>query len=88
MSPLAAIYHPGGSDPNGYPVTALDFIANWSEQTGTITEVVCVTTDGSIRIFPVELVQIVDRSVAQAIAAATEVNDRQRGQQRTVPPGR
>ena len=26
MSPLAAIYHPGGSDPDGYPVALVDLI--------------------------------------------------------------
>jgi len=86
MSPLAAIYHPGGADPNGYPVTAIDFITNWSETTGTITQVVCVTTDGGIHTFDVDRVQIVDRLVAKAIAAATEINERQRGQVGTVPP--
>lgn len=86
MRPLAAIYHPGGSDPNGYPVTAVDFITNWSEQTGTVTEVVCVTTDGAIHTFEAARVQIVDRAVAEAIARATEINDQQRGGSRTVPP--
>jgi hypothetical protein len=86
MSPLAAIYRPGGSDLNGYPVTAVDFITNWSEQAGAVTEVVCVVTDGAIRTFPLERVQIVDRSVAAVIVAATEVYQNQRGQQGTVPP--
>jgi len=86
MRPLAAIYHPGGSDPNGYPVTAVDFITNWSEQTGTITEVVCVTTDGAIHTFEASKVQIVDRAVAEAIALATEINVQQRGRSGTVPP--
>ncbi len=49
MGPLAAIYHPGGADPNGYPVSIVDFISTWSEETGTITEAVCVMTDGGIR---------------------------------------
>ena len=87
MSPLAAIYHPGGADPNGYPVTAVDFISNWSEETGTITQVVCVTTDGGIHTFDADRVQIVDRSVAEAIVMATEVIEQQRGRTRTVPPG-
>lgn len=85
MSPLAAIYHPGGADPNGYPVTAVDFITNWSEATGTVTQVVCVTTDGAIHTFDAAKVQIVDRSVAEAIVMATEVNERQRQRQGTVP---
>lgn len=88
MRPLAAIYHPGGSDPNSYPVAAVDFIANWSEETGAVTEVICVTTDGTIRIFPVERVQIADRSVAEAIVAATEVYQKQRSQPRTAPRAR
>jgi len=86
MSPLAAIYHPGGPDPNGYPVSVVDFITNWSEATGTVTQVVCVTTDGGIHTFDANHVQIVDRGVAEAIVSATEVNERQRGQQGTVPP--
>lgn len=86
MSPLAAIYHPGGADPNGYPVSAIDFITSWSEQTGTITEVVCVTTDGAIHTFEAAKVQIVDRAVAEAIVKATEINERQREEVGTVPP--
>jgi hypothetical protein len=86
MRPLAAIYHPGGADPNGYPVTAVDFITSWSEETGTITEVVCVTTDGAIHTFEADRVQIVDRAVAEAIVAATEVNEKQRERSVTVPP--
>jgi hypothetical protein len=86
MSPLAAIYHPGGADPNGYPVSAVDFITNWSEATGTITQVVCVTTDGAIHIFDAPKVQIVDRAVAESIVEATEINDQQREQMGTVPP--
>ena len=86
MGPLAAIYHPGGTDPHGYPVSAVDFITNWSEQTGTITEVVCVTTDGSIHTFEAAKVQIVDRSVAGSIVMATEIIDQQREQSSTVPP--
>lgn len=86
MSPLAAIYHPGGADPNGYPVSAIDFITSWSEQTGTITEVVCVTTDGAIHTFEAAKVQIVDRVVAEAIVKATEINERQREEVGTVPP--
>jgi hypothetical protein len=85
MSPLAANYHPGGADPNGYPVTAVDFITNWSEATGTVTQVVCVTTDGAIHTFDAARVQIVDRSVAEAIVMATEVNERQRQRQGAVP---
>ena len=87
MSPLAAIYHPGGSDPNGYPVSAVDFITNWSEATGTVTQVVCVTTDGAIRTFDAERVQIVDRAVAQAIVLATEASEKQQERAGTVPPG-
>jgi hypothetical protein len=86
MSPLAAIYHPGGPDPNGYPVAAVDFITNWSEATGTVTQVVCVTTDGTIHTFDALRVQIVDRAVAEAIVMASEANARQREQQGTVPP--
>ncbi len=86
MSPLAAIYHPGGTDPNGYPVSAVDFITNWSEATGTVTQVVCVTTDGAIHIFDAAKVQIVDRAVAQSIVVATEFNERQREVSGTVPP--
>jgi len=86
MSPLAAIYHPGGNDPNGYPVSAVDFITNWSEATGTVTQVVCVTTDGALHVFDADRVQIVDRAVAESIVAATEVYDRQRGVAGTVPP--
>jgi len=88
MSPLAAIYHPGGADPNGYPVSVVDFITNWSETTGTVTQVVCVTTDGAIHTFDAGRIQLVDRGVAEAIVAATEVNDQQRGQVGTVPPPR
>jgi hypothetical protein len=88
MSPLAAIYHPGGSDPNGYPVSAVDFISNWSEETGVVTQVVCVTTDGGIRTFDADRVQIVDRAVASAIAAATEISQKQRQQTPGVPPPR
>ena len=87
MSPLAAIYHPGGPDPNGYPVSAVDFITNWSEATGTVTQVVCITTDGAIRTFDAERVQIVDRAVAAAIVVATEAADRQRQRGGAVPPG-
>lgn len=88
MSPLAAIYHPGGADPNSYSVCAVDFVSSWSEETGTITQVVCVTTDGTIRTFDADRVQIVDRAVAQAIVVAGEALERQRGHQRTVPPPR
>jgi hypothetical protein len=86
MQPLAAIYHPGGTDPNGYPVAVVDFISTWSEETGTITEAVCVTTDGAIHTFAAGRVQIVDRAVAEAIVAATAVSERQREAQGTVPP--
>lgn len=86
MGPLAAIYHPGGADPNGYPVTAIDLITTWSEQTGTITEVVCVTTDGAIHTFEASKVQIVDRAVAEAIAMASDMNEKQRGHSGPVPP--
>jgi hypothetical protein len=88
MGPLAAIYHPGGADPNGYPVTAVDFVSSWSEETGTVTQVVCVTADGAIHTFDADRVQIVDRGVAEAIVGATQAIERQRGQQRTVPPPR
>jgi hypothetical protein len=86
MRPLAAIYHPGGGDPNGYPVSAVEFITNWSEATGTVTQVVCVTTDGAVHTFDAERVQIVDRAVAETIAMATAANQRQQVQQGTVPP--
>ncbi|MEA2025441.1 MAG: hypothetical protein U9O18_01995 [Chloroflexota bacterium] len=86
MGPLAAIYHPGGTDPNGYPVSVVDFITNWSEATGTVTQVVCVTTDGAIHTFDAARVQIVDRGVAAVIVAATEANEQQREQHGTVPP--
>ena len=88
MGPLAAIYHPGGTDPNGYPVSVVDFISTWSEETGTITEAVCVTTDGAIRTFEVERMQVVDRSVAEAIVAATAAAQQQRLGQGTLPPPR
>jgi hypothetical protein len=88
MSPLAAIYHPAGPDPNGYPVSVIGFVSSWSEVAGTITQVVCVTTDGAIHTFDADRVQIVDRAVAAAIVTATEANAMQRGQQRTVPPSR
>ena len=81
MSPLAAIYHPGGNDPNGYPVSAIEFITNWSEETGTVTQVVCVTTDGAIHTFDADRIQIVDRAVAESIVVATEANQKQRAQQ-------
>jgi hypothetical protein len=87
MSPLAAIYHPGGPDPNGYPVSVVDFITNWSEATGTVTQVICITTDGAIHTFDSGQVQVVDRAVAAAIVTATEAYQRQRGPSGTVPPG-
>lgn len=86
MQPLAAIYHPGGTDPHSYPVAVIDFISTWSEETGTITEAVCVTTDGAIHTFAAARVQIVDRAVAEVIVAATAVAERQRQEQGTVPP--
>ena len=86
MSPLAAIFHPGGDDPNGYPVSVVDFITNWSEETGTITQVVCATTDGAIHVFDANRVQIVDRVVAEAIVVASEANEKQREPMGTVPP--
>jgi hypothetical protein len=88
MGPLAAIYHPGGADPNGYPVSVVDFINTWSEETGTVTEAVCVMTDGSIRTLETPRIQVVDRSVAEAIVAASAAADRQRMQQGTLPPVR
>ncbi len=88
MDPLAAIYHPGGADPNGYPVSVVDFISTWSEETGTVTEAVCVMTDGSIRTLETPRIQVVDRSVAEAIVAASAAADRQRLQQGTIPPVR
>lgn len=86
MHPLAAIYHPGGSDPNGYPVSVVDFITTWSEETGTIIEAVCVTTDGAIHVFDSHRIQVVDRAVAEAIVTATSAVERQREEHDTVPP--
>jgi len=87
MSPLAAIYHPGGTDPHSYPVSAVDFSSSWSEATGTVTQVVCVTTDGAVHTFDSDRVQIVDRAVAESIALATEISQQQqRAQPGTVPP--
>jgi hypothetical protein len=88
MSPLAAIYHPGGGDPNSYPVSVVGFVSSWSEETGTVTDVVCVTTDGAIHTFEAARVQIVDRAVAEGIALATEVAERQRTSHDRVPPPR
>ena len=88
MSPLAAIYHPAGPEPNGYPVSVIGFVSSWSEVAGTITQVVCVTTDGAIHTFDADRVQVVDRAVAAAIVTATDANTMQRGQPRTVPPSR
>lgn len=88
MQPLAAIFHPGGNDPNGYPVSVVHFQTTWSEETGAITEVVCVATDGSIRIFDAQQVQVVDRVVAESIVAATAAAERQRQQYGTIPPMR
>jgi hypothetical protein len=86
MNPLAAIYHPGGSDPYGYPVSVIHFQTTWSDETGAVTEVVCVATDGSIRVFDAQLVQVVDRAVAEAIVAATAAAEKQRQQFGTIPP--
>ena len=86
MNPLAAIYHPGGSDPNAYPVSVVHFQTTWSDETGAVTEVVCVATDGSIRVFDAQQVQIVDRAVAEAIVTATAAAERQRQQFGTLPP--
>ena len=80
MSPLAAIYHPGGPDPNGYPVSVVDCITNWSETAGTVTQAVCVTTDGAIHTFDAGRVQVVDRAVAEAIVMAAEASEKQRAQ--------
>jgi len=88
MTPLAAIYHPGGTDPNGYPISVVGFISNWSEETGTVTQVVCVTTDGGLRTFDSDRVQVVDRGVAASIVVATEASQRQMGQTPSVPPAR
>jgi hypothetical protein len=88
MRPLAAIYHPGGSDPEGYPVAMVDLITTWSEATGAVTEAVCVTTDGAVRTFEADRVQVVDRAVAEAIVAATAAADRQRQHLGRVPPDR
>jgi hypothetical protein len=86
MNPLAAIYHPGGTDPNGYPVSIVGFVSNWSEETGTVTDVICVTTDGALRTFEADRVQVVDRAVAETIVTATEAYQHQRGTPPTVPP--
>jgi hypothetical protein len=67
-------------------VAAVDFITNWSEATGTVTQVVCVASDGAIHTFDAAKVQIVDRAVAAAIVTATSANEQQRSQQGTVPP--
>lgn len=86
MRPLAAIYHPGSGDPYSYPVAVLHFVSAWSEETGVVTQVVCVATDGSLRTFDADRVQIVDRAVAESIVAATQAADRQSQQHRTIPP--
>jgi hypothetical protein len=86
MDPLAAIYHPGGGDPNSYPISVIHFQTTWSDEVGAVTEVVCVATDGSIRVFDAQLVQIVDRSVAEAIVNATSAAEKQRRQFGTLPP--
>ena len=66
--------------------SVVDFIASWSEELGAITQAVCITTDGAIRVLDTERVQVVDRGVAGAIVDATEAYDKQRQQQGTVPP--
>lgn len=88
MRPLAAIYHPGGSDPEGYPIAMVDLVTTWSEETGTVIEAVCVTTDGTLRVIDADRIQVVDRAVAEAIVTATAAADRQRQQQGRVPPPR
>jgi hypothetical protein len=85
MSPLAAIYHPGAPEEVGYPVAMVHLITTWSEQTGAITEAVCVTTDGTLRVVEVERLQVVDRAVAEAIVAATAAVERQRRPGRMPP---
>ena len=69
-------------------MSIIDFISTWSEETGTVTEAVCVMTDGAIRPWRMAHIQVVDRSVAEAIVAASAAADRQRMQQGTVPPDR
>lgn len=86
MRPLAAIYHPGGGDSGAYPVSLIDLVNTWSEETGTVTEAVCVTTDGAIHIFDASRIQVVDRAVAESIVAATAASERQRQEHGTVPP--
>jgi hypothetical protein len=86
MGPLAAIYHPGGDTTTSYPVCVIDFITTWSEQTGAVTEVVCVTTDGAIHTFNAHRVQIVDRAVAESIVRASAAVEQQREEHGTVPP--
>ena len=86
MNPLAAIYHPGGSDPNAYPVSIVHFQTSWSEETGPVTEVLCIATDGSIRILDALQIQVVDRAVAETIVMATTAAEKQRQQYGTVPP--
>ena len=73
MNPLAAIYHPGGADSNGYPVSVIGFVTSWSETTGTVTQVVCVTTDGMLRTFDSGQIQIADRMVAALRRAGAKV---------------
>ena len=87
MRPLAAIYHPGGGDPYSYPIAAVHFVSAWSEETGVVTQVVCVATDGTLRTIDADRVQIVDRSVAESIVAATQAAEMQARQRGTVPPG-
>lgn len=86
MRPLAAIYHPGGGDTSAYPVSVVDFLTTWSEQTGAVTEAVCVTADGAIHTFSAHRVQIVDRSVAETIVTATAAVEKQREEHGFVPP--
>jgi hypothetical protein len=86
MRPLAAIYHDGGVDSEGYPVAMVDLVTTWSEETGAVIEAVCVTTDGTLRVFDADRVQVVDRAVAEAIVTATAAVDQQRQQQGRLPP--
>lgn len=88
MRPLAAIYHPGGRDPAGYPVSLIDVIASWTEDRGSVAMAVCVTTDGALRMLDADRVQVVDRVVAESIVAATSASEQQWSQQNTIPPRR
>ena len=86
MNPLAAIYHPGGGDPNAYPVSVIHFQTSWSDETGALTEVVCVATDGSIRVFDAQLIQVVDRVGRGGDRRGHVDAEKQRQQYGTVPP--